>query len=61
MQGKPHEGACVYWRGIGQFEWRFGYVTHVEGYDLIRMGTAVGDTHGGHVVSAEDIEWREKR
>jgi hypothetical protein len=48
----------VWWRKRGALEWRFGYCTYVSGYDMIRMGSHNGDTSGGSVVLASEIEWR---
>lgn len=47
----------VYWRFKGDKPYRFGYCTYVSGPNLIRMGRYNGDTVGGTVVSAYDIEW----
>ncbi len=49
----------VYWRFHAEAPcaWRFGYVTHVKGCELIRMGIGNGDTTGGPVVSASEIEF----
>lgn len=58
---RPPSGTMVWWRGKGRLEWRFGYCTYVSGYDLIRMGRWNGDTFGGSVVSASEIEWKEYR
>ena len=55
---RPHSGQMVYWRPKGSFEWRFGYVTNVSGYSLIRMGLWAGDNSRGPVVDANEIEWR---
>ncbi len=51
----------VYWRGKGQLQWRFGYCTYVQSYDLVRMGSYNGDTTGGAVVDINEIEWRPYR
>ncbi len=57
---RPPSGSCVYWRFCTHenVSWRFGYVTYVSGYDLIRMGFWNGDSTGGPVVSASEINWR---
>lgn len=52
----------VYWRFAGPpSAWRFGYCTYESGHDLVRMGAYNGDTMGGSVVSAAEIEWKEYR
>jgi hypothetical protein len=49
----------VYWRfKSAGGAWTFGYATYASGCDLLRMGRWNGDTSGGTVVSAFDIEWR---
>lgn len=37
--------------------YHFGYVTYESGPNLIRMDRWNGDSVGGQVVSAYDIEW----
>lgn len=54
---RPPSGSMVHWRVKGEVEYRFGYCTYVSGPNLIRLGTYNGDTTGGKVVSAFDIEW----
>jgi hypothetical protein len=39
--------------------WRFGYCTWLSDPDLVRMGNWNGDTMGGSIVSASEIETRE--
>ena len=56
---RPPSGSMVWWRFIGEKPYRFGYCTYVSGHNLIRMGRWAGDTVGGPVVDANDIEWRE--
>ena len=41
--------------------YRFGYVTYETGYSMIRMGCWNGDTMGGAVVDATEIEWKPYR
>jgi hypothetical protein len=41
--------------------WRLGYCTYTNDADLVRMGCWNGDTTGGFVVSASEIEWKEYR
>lgn len=48
----------VWWRPKGSMEYRFGYCTYVSGPTLIRLGRYNGDSHGGSVVDAFDIEWK---
>lgn len=50
----------VWWRWKGApSAWRFGYCTYERGQDdLLRMGAWYGDTMGGLVVSASEIEWK---
>jgi hypothetical protein len=49
----------VYWRGLKQTRWMFGYCTYTDnGYSMVRMGSWNGDTTGGSVVDISDIEWR---
>jgi len=58
----PCSGEMVWWRFKARIPcpWVFGYVTD-EGSGLIRLGCRYGDSHGGSVVSPEEIEWREYR
>jgi hypothetical protein len=51
----------VYWRfkNRGPYPWCFGYVAFTG--ETIRMGRWNGDTTGGTVVSANEIEWRPYR
>lgn len=58
---RPSPGTMYWWRGKGQLRWRFGYCTYLNDTDLIRMGLYNGDTTGGCVVSAHEIEWKEYR
>lgn len=59
---RPPPGTMVYWRFAGPpSAWRFGYCTYESGHDLVRMGAYNGDTMGGSVVSAAEIEWKEYR
>lgn len=55
---RPPSGTMVYWRGKGQLEWRFGYVTYVSGYNLIRMGPWAGANDRGPIVDSNEIEWK---
>lgn len=57
---RPPSGSMVYWRfrAAVPCPWRFGYATYEKGHDLIRMGSYNGDTTGGAVVSASEIEWQ---
>ena len=55
---RPPSGSMVYWRGKGQLEWRFGYVTYVSGYNMVRMGPWNGANDRGPVVDSNEIEWR---
>jgi len=48
-------GQCYYWRFKGSMPYRFGYCTHAEG-GFYRMGAHNGDTSGGMIVDAGDIE-----
>lgn len=55
---RPPPGVMVHWRfKNADREWRFGYCTYESG-SLIRMGRWNGDTNGGSIVDASDIEWR---
>lgn len=56
---KPASGRMYWWRPKGAVEWRFGYCTHDGCSDLVRMGRWNGDTSGGYVVSAWDIDWKD--
>ncbi len=59
MSTRPPPGTMVYWRfKSAGGAWTFGYATYASGCDLLRMGRWNGDTSGGTVVSAFDIEWR---
>ena len=59
---RPPSGDMVWWRFAGQpAPWKFGYCTYVRGHDMIRMGRWNGDTMGGSVVSASEIEWKAYR
>lgn len=55
---RPPSGSMVYWRPNNSIQWKFGYCTYVHGANLIRLGTYNGDTMGGSIVSAFDIEWK---
>ena len=57
---RPPSGSMVYWRFARSTPgpWKFGYCTYAGGQDLVRMGRWNGDTSGGEVVSAFEIEWR---
>lgn len=64
MSRRPPSGSMVHWRfkAKAPCPWRFGYVTyHNDGHDLIRMGRWNGDSEGGPLVSASEIEWQEYR
>lgn len=50
-------GQCYYWRFIGQKAYKFGYCTHAE-KGFYRMGSWNGDTSGGVIVDADDVEAR---
>ena len=52
----------VYWRFTSNAPspWHFGYCTYLEGSDLISMGSYNGDISGGAIVSASEIEWKQK-
>lgn len=57
---KPPSGHMVWWRFKGVIgPYRFGYVTYESG-DMVRMGNWNGDTMGGTVVDAHEIEWKER-
>lgn len=58
---RPPSGSMVWWRPKGSIEYRFGYCTYVSGPTLIRLGRWSGDSAGGSVVDAFDIEWKEYR
>ena len=60
---RPPSGTMVHWRfkAKAPSEYRFGYVTYVSGYSVIRMGRWNGDTTGGAVVDASEIEWKDYR
>lgn len=57
---RPSPGSMVMWRFIGNGKpFKFGYCTYLNGHeDLIRLGNWNGDTTGGSIVSAYEIEWR---
>jgi hypothetical protein len=56
---RPPSGSMVWWRFKDRGgEYRFGYCTYVDGPNMIRLGRWNGDSSGGSVVSAYDIEWR---
>lgn len=57
---RPPSGSMVYWRFRAQVpcNWRFGYVSYVKSWELIRMGNWNGDTSSGPIVSVSEIEWR---
>lgn len=61
MSSRPPSGSMVYWRKKGGFNWLFGYCTYVSGPNLIRLGRWNGDTVGGYIVSASEIEWKDYR
>lgn len=61
MASRPPSGSMVYWRAKNALDWFFGYVTYESGHDLVRMGRWNGDSMGGRVVSASDIEWKPYR
>ena len=61
---RPPCGTMVWWRfkAQGPCPWKFGYCTYPPtGHDLVRMGRYNGDTMGGYVVSASEIEWKAYR
>lgn len=60
---RPPPGTMVHWRfkSVVPGPYRFGYCTYVSGPNLIRLGSYAGDTTGGEVVDAFDIEWKEHR
>lgn len=61
-QNRPRSGSMVWWRFKSEAKaYDFGYVTYVEGPNLIRMGRWNGDTIGGQVVDIADIEWKPYR
>lgn len=57
---RPAFGSMVYWRFRDKKIWHFGYVTAVQGYNLVRMGTYNGDNMGGTIVDINEIEWRQR-
>lgn len=61
MSSRPPSGSMVYWRfkRNAPSAWAFGYVTYAGGCNMLRMGRWNGDTMGGAVVDASEIEWRE--
>ena len=60
MSSRPQSGEMVYWRFKKNTPcpWFFGYVTYAKGYEFLRMGSYNGDSHGGKIVSASEIEWK---
>ena len=56
-RNRPPPGTMVYWRPTGQIEYRFGYCTYVQPYNIVRMGRWNGDTAGGSIVDIADIDW----
>jgi hypothetical protein len=60
MSSRPSSGTMVYWRLKKSVPgpWLFGYVTYEKGHELLRMGRYNGDSHGGQIVSASEIEWK---
>jgi hypothetical protein len=60
MRNRPPPGSLVWWRFISADSkaYRFGYCTYEHGHNLVRMGNYNGDTTGGQVVDADDIEWK---
>jgi hypothetical protein len=61
MTTRSPPGSMVLWRFNGEKEYRFGYCTYVESYNIIRMGRYNGDTIGGSIVDINDIEWIHRR
>lgn len=63
MSSRPPSGSMVYWRfkTNAPCEWWFGYCTYAGGYNMLRMGRWNGDTTGGDIVSASEIEWKAYR
>lgn len=63
MSSRPPSGSMVYWRfkAKAPCAWLFGYVTYAGGYSMLRMGRWNGDTMGGALVDATEIEWKEYR
>ena len=56
---RPSSGSMVWWRFLkGNLDFKFGYVTYVSGYSIIRLGRWNGDSVGGMVVDISDIEWK---
>lgn len=58
MSQRPPSGAMIWWRPKGSIEYRFGYVTYLGDPTMIRLGRWNGDSNGGSVVDAFDIEWK---
>ncbi len=59
MSMQPPPETMVYWRfKDGARDWKFGFCTYANRCGLIRMGAWNGDTTGGLVVSAYEIEWK---
>lgn len=57
---RPPPGTMVWWRFKDKGgAYRFGYCTYERGDNLLRMGNYNGDTSGGFVVDAYEIEWKE--
>lgn len=63
MNSRPPSGSAVWWRFKKDVPtiWSYGYVSYVQGYDLIRMGYSNGDYIRGPVVSVSEIEWKKYR
>lgn len=59
MSNRPMSGTMVFWRfkKDSPSPWVVGYVTYEKGYDLLRMGDYNGDSKGGKIVSASEVEW----
>lgn len=55
---KPPSGGMIWWKARGTTDYKFGYVTYLNSYNLIRLGRWNGDTAGGYVVDFNDIEWK---
>ena len=60
MANRPPSCTMVYWRFKKNTPcpWVLGYVTYVQGHDLVRMGAYNGDNTHGNVVSSSEIEWK---
>jgi len=48
-------GQCYYWRFKGDRAYKFGYCSQVE-KGFYRMGNYNGDTSGGVIVDASEVE-----